>query len=208
MPQFDPGQVRRAVEEVLARPEYREAVPTLRDRALAFVADQLGRLIDLLAGGGRGSLIASLVIVAAAAFVAVLGLRFARSVRRDPEVAAAVAAPTGRDAGAWRSEARGHEQAGRWREALRCHYRALLAELAAAGLIEEIPGRTAREYLSAVAETLPAAAEPMAEATGAFELAWYGSRPVGRSQVAALRAAADQVLAARHRPAPATAAAP
>ena len=51
-----------------------------------------------------------------------------------------------RTAAQWRAEAAAHDAAGRWREALRCRYRALVAELAGRGLVEEIPGRTSGEY--------------------------------------------------------------
>ncbi|MDP8969826.1 MAG: hypothetical protein M3N52_04895, partial [Actinomycetota bacterium] len=108
-PQVDPEQVRRVVQEVLARPEYREAVPTVRERILAFLGDQLGRLLDLLAGSRQGSLIASLLILAAVGFVAFLGVRFGRGLRRDPGVAAAASGPVGRRADEWRADAQEHE---------------------------------------------------------------------------------------------------
>lgn len=186
--------VRRAVAEVLARPEYAEATPSVAGRVRAWLADQLGRLLDAVLGTGQASLVGSLLLVAAVAVVVVLAVRFARSVRRDPGMAVGTAEGVGRAPADWMAEADGHERAGRYREAVRCCYRALVASLAAAGVVDEAPGRTAGEYLAETRHRRPEAGEEVAAVTAVFEAAWYGHAPVDRALLDQVR---DRVEAAR-----------
>ncbi|CAN5795830.1 MAG: DUF4129 domain-containing protein [Actinomycetota bacterium] len=188
--------MRRVTAEVLARAEFVEARPSLWQRALSIVGDFVGRILELLGGGGRGSVIGTLILLGACAAAAVLLWRFSRRVQRSPAPALAATDPIGRSSRQWRAEAGEHETAGRWRAALRCHYRALIADLAAAGLLEEVPGRTSGEYLRVVTDDLPLAADAFAEATGAFESAWYGHAEVTAADVRRVRGASSNVLAA------------
>ncbi|MDP8978533.1 MAG: hypothetical protein M3N17_08160, partial [Actinomycetota bacterium] len=118
----DPERVRRIADEVLSRPEYAAAEPSLVDRARLWVLEGLGRLLDLLFSGGRASLLGTAVLGLAVLTAVVLAARFLRRVRRDPERAAAVSEPAGRRARDWLGDAAHHEEARRWREALRCRY--------------------------------------------------------------------------------------
>jgi len=113
--------------------------------------------------------------------------------RRDPVVVLREHGPT-RSAAEWRAEAAAHEAAGRWRDALRCRYRALVAELAGRGLVEEIPGHTSGEYRQDVKVVFPAASVAFDGATDLFEQAWYGDRPTGRDEQAAFDDLARRVL--------------
>lgn len=78
----------------------------------------------------------------------------------------------------WRSEADEHRRAGRFREALRCRYRALVGDLARRGLIDEIPGRTTGEHRRQVHEVTPVAAATFDRAADLFDGAWYGHADV------------------------------
>src|SRR3546814_7900913 len=69
-----------------------------------------------------------------------------------------------RSPGEWRAMADELEAAGRWKEALRCRHRALVADLVRRGVIPDQAGRTAREYAADVALGLPHAAVPMTDA--------------------------------------------
>jgi hypothetical protein len=80
----------------------------------------------------------------------------------------------------WRDLAENLEAEGRWREALRARYRELVADLAEAGIIDEIPGRTAGEYRQVVAVERPADGAAFNAATGLFEGAWYGGQSTGQ----------------------------
>lgn len=202
-PVVDPETVRRTVDEVLAQPEYAPLEPGLVERALGWLAEQVGRLVELIARGGAGGLVAALLVLAGVVVVVVLAARFTRRLRRDPGAEAPVAGEVGRRAADWHADAAEHEAAGRWRPALRCRYRALVAELAADGLVDEVPGRTTGEYLRQACAALPAAAEPLAAATAAFDAAWYGHAAVDADAVATFRGHAEAVSAAlRGRRAP------
>lgn len=78
----------------------------------------------------------------------------------------------------WRAEADEHRRAGRYRDALRCRYRALVGDLARKGLIDEIPGRTTGEERMQLRVVAPDAAPAFNAAANLFDGAWYGNVPV------------------------------
>ena len=86
----------------------------------------------------------------------------------------AVAIDRSREPTNWRAEADEHRRAGRYREALRCRYRALVGDLARRGLIDEIPGRTTGEERTQLHQLRPDAGSPFASAADLFDGAWYG----------------------------------
>ncbi|MEQ1872908.1 MAG: DUF4129 domain-containing protein [Ilumatobacteraceae bacterium] len=91
---------------------------------------------------------------------------------------AAVAIDRSREPTNWRAEADEHRRAGRYREALRCRYRALVGDLARRGLIDEIPGRTTGEERSQLRQVQPTAGSPFTSAADLFDDAWYGHHAV------------------------------
>ncbi len=96
----------------------------------------------------------------------------------------------------WRSEADAHRRAGRYRESLRCRYRALVGDLARSGLIDEIPGRTTGEERSQLRRVRPAAHSPFSSAADLFDGAWYGRLEVGEGDDDAFIELERQVLQA------------
>lgn len=78
----------------------------------------------------------------------------------------------------WRHEAEEHRRAGRFRDSLRCRYRALVGDLARGGVIDEIPGRTTGEERAQLRRNRPAAATSFSGAADLFDAAWYGALPV------------------------------
>ncbi len=94
----------------------------------------------------------------------------------------------------WLAEAAACEARGDWQAALRARYRALVAELARRGLVDEIPGRTTGEYRAEVAANLPLAAPEFSNATDLFELAVYGHAPTGPEDASRVRQLSDRVL--------------
>ncbi len=194
VPTRDPDQVHRAAREVLSQPEFREAGRPLLSRIWAWLLGRIGELVAALIGTSAGSIVGLLLTLLILGGVAVLALRFARGMTRDPEVAAAIPSAPRRSAEDWRGEAEAHERAGEWRNALRCRYRALVADLAGRGLVEEVPGRTAGEYRGEVQRNAPAAAEAFAGATELFESAWYGRTATGAGEASRFRDLAGRVL--------------
>lgn len=180
-------------EQVLARPEYRENAPGALQRLYDVLQEWLGRALEAIVGSGEQRLLGSIVVAVILALILLLVVRFLRGVRRDPGQDLALSVAPGRPPREWQAEAEEHERAGRWRDAVRCRYRLLLARLAARGLVEEVPGRTSGEYLAEALDGLPAAADDLRAVTVAFERAWYGSRPVEQGEVRAVAEAVDRV---------------
>lgn len=195
VPVTPPADVERITEEVLARPEFLQAQPSWLQQVLRWIFDMVDEFVGTLGGGPRGSAIGTVVLVLIALLLAGVIIRYTRTMRRDRGLDAAVDAPVGRAADQWLEDAVGLEAAGNWRGALRCRYRALVAELAGAGLVEEVPGRTTGEYLAAVEADVPLAAGSFATATRTFESAWYGHADVNRDDVAEFAATAQRSLA-------------
>lgn len=184
--------IRDATARVLADPVYEPARPGALERAGTALVDALARVLETLVSPA-GSGVGVGMLAAAVGLVALVVWRLARRVRRDRGRQAAPGDVGGRTAGDWELEARRHAADGAWNEALRCHYRALLAELVAAGVIHEVAGRTARGYLRDVVAAAPEALGAMTTVTAAFEAAWYDRRAVTARDVTDLRTAAAAV---------------
>jgi hypothetical protein len=190
----DPDQVREVTREVLSRPEFRVPEKSLMERVLDWVLDLVGRLLAALGGSGAGGIVGLVLLGLVLLGVGVLVARFSRGLTPSPEVAAAVPAGRRRSAAEWRAQAEAQERAGAWREAVRSRYRALVADLASRGVVEEVPGQTAGEYRREVGRALPGAAGEFAGATELFEVAWYGHADTGAKEAAHLRDLTDRVL--------------
>ncbi|HEX7166047.1 MAG TPA: DUF4129 domain-containing protein [Acidimicrobiales bacterium] len=195
-PTHDPEDVREAAEEVLSRPEFAEPPKSIYDRVLDALGDAINRVLSTLFEGGRSSVVAWIALTVVVFVIAFLIVKVARAVRRPPpgEPGFTVETDVRRPAVEWDEEAARHAAEGRWRDALRCRYRALVARLASAGAVDEIPGRTAGEYRREVGRTRPQVAPPFAEATDLFERAWYGHRPTGEDDDRRFRELAGRVL--------------
>ncbi|HEX2848912.1 MAG TPA: DUF4129 domain-containing protein [Acidimicrobiales bacterium] len=198
VPPPDPtaGQIRDTAKQILSRPEFRPPVKTLFERIRDALIDQLDRLVSALVGGGRGNVVAWIVLVVGLVAVGYLLYRLLRAVERDRAVAGpgSVVVEERRPAREWLDDAAAYEAAGQWRDAIRARYRALIADLARRGLVDEIPGRTDGEYRLEMRESAPRSADDFAAATDVFEEAWYGNRATGPDQSASLRGLVDRVL--------------
>lgn len=192
-PESDPEAVRDAIDEILARPEFAEEQRTLIERAVDAVVELVGRLLDEALAGASGGPFAWVVVAVLTAAALVFAFRFGRGVQRDPGSATAASVPK-RSAPDWRAEAERHELAGQWRSALRCRWRALVADLADRGFVEEVPGRTAGEYRRQVNVNAPRAATDFDGATSLFESAWYGNGATGAAEAERFTTLADRVL--------------
>ena len=188
------GAVREAADRILARPEFDEDRRSLLQRARDAVIDWFEDLLGELAGGGGGQVVGWVVVVLLTVAAVAFAVRFTRGARRDPGLAPGRPVVPRRTAAEWRAEAEAHEAGGRWRPALRCRYRALVADLAARGLVEEVPGRTAGEYRRQVDAVVPEVAPAFDGATSLFEGAWYGGRSTGAEEAARFRELEARVL--------------
>jgi hypothetical protein len=186
-PQVDPSRVKAVTRQILNRPEFRPPKRNVLQAAWHWVTTELGKLLNSVFGrvGSFGSSWATFLVVVVVAILAI-GLVVLTVRRRGGRSRSRKAGPVvlrrdgpSRSPADWRAEAAAHQAAGRWRDALRCRYRALVAELVGRGLVEEIPGRTSGEYRQDVNAVVPAAGPAFDRATDLFEQAWYGDRPIG-----------------------------
>lgn len=188
----DPDEARRTAEEILARPEYREQQPSLLDRALDALTDLLGRTFAALAGGGAGSVIGLLVTGIVLALALWLLLRALRSSWAGPSGRADRAPVQGTsvldDPARWDAEADRLSGAGDHRGALRCRYRALVADLTRRGALAEPTARTPAEIRDELSGRQPELDPRLDSVTARFEAAWYGGRPVDAAAEAAFAA--------------------
>ena len=189
---MDADEARRRAAAILARAEFRPARPNPLRRVLDPVGRFLARFLSSLGGGsGAGSVVGWVLVVGVAAGLVVLVVR---ALRRRPAAAGAAAGdapPTvvvRRAADEWRAEAAAHAAAGRWREALRCRYRAVVAELADRGVVDDGPATTTGRSRAQVAAGRPELGPAFAEATEAFDRVVYGGAPADAQAVARLDA--------------------
>ena len=101
----------------------------------------------------------------------------------------------------WRQEADEHRSGGRYRDSLRCRYRAIVGDLARRDLIDEIPGRTTGEERAQWADRFPG--DRFRHERGAFDAvadlfdnAWYGCLSVDDDDVTAMIELEAEVLQA------------
>lgn len=73
----------------------------------------------------------------------------------------------------WRRLADEHRRDGRYRDSVRCEYRALVGELARSGHVDEIPGRTSGEEREQVAELAGHVSADFDVAADLFDRAWF-----------------------------------
>lgn len=194
VPGEGPAEARRRAQEILARPELRPEPKPLVERVL----DELGELLDEVAGslGGISPVLAWAIVGVVGGLLGLVLWRAVRALQAEPGARGGVGIDGRRRPPAdWRAEAAAHEAAGRWREALRCSWRAVVAELASLGLLEEVPGRTTGEHRRALARSLPGGAADFSRATRLFEDAWYAAAEVGRAEAVEVRDLGDRVLA-------------
>lgn len=194
----DPERVRDLADRILAEPRYDRPPKSLPDRILEWFGEQLAKVLGSLVGSGAGTVVAWAFVLGAVALVAYLVIRYGRvaSPPRTTEPAPSVMVELTRTPAEWRAEAAALEAQGRWREGLRCRYRAVIAELVRRGAIPDQPGRTAGEYVRDVAAAQPEVAPALAAATELFEAAWYGAVATGPEESARFQSLDAQVLAA------------
>lgn len=202
----DPDEMRRIAEEILARPEFDPPGRPWIERALDAVGRWLEGLLERLsAPAAAGSNAASWVILVGlvaglAAALVLLAQRARRRGRRPRRRKATVAATVTewarpRSAADLAAEADELAAGGRWREALRARYQALVAALAARHVLDDRPSVTTGEHRARVAVGVPPAAPPFADAAELFDRAWYGDQPTGPAEDEAFRSLAGAVLA-------------
>jgi hypothetical protein len=166
------------------------------ERFRTWVGHELGRLIENALGFGPHGLLGALLALLLVGGLVFIIVRSLLATGSNPVREGFVVGGPRRPPEDWLAEAGRREAEGDWRGALRCRYRALVAELARRGLVEEIPGTTTGEYRRAVSSNLPTGGDAFGAATELFELAWYGQEPTNAETAAGFRGLSDRVLEA------------
>jgi hypothetical protein len=199
----DPDAVRAAARDILSQQAYTSHELTWWRQLLYYLAhpwaaltDGIDYVLGALVGGGAGAVVAWIFVVALIAGAVFLIVGVTRTTVHDNVIPVGLAPSTRfRSAAEFLAEAEQAERDGRWRQAIRMRYSALLAELGAAGLVRLRPGRTTGEYLMEVRGNLPAAAESFFDATMVFERAWYGTGQTDERDLSRFKDAASGVNA-------------
>lgn len=198
LPAYDvePDRIGSVAREVLERPRFQQPEPGLLERlqraALEAVAELLGGILT----DGSADLIGWAIAAVAVVALVVLSVRFLRGTRTRgaPGDGDGAAAHRPRPPAEWLEEAERHARAGRIRQASRCRYRGLVAELERRGLLEDRPGRTVGEEARSLGRRRPAVAVPFADAAEVFQRAWYGPEEPYRGDLERLGQLCDAVL--------------
>jgi hypothetical protein len=193
-PEPSAAEIRDTADEILRRAEFQPPKRALPLRIWDWVRETLATFFDRLTSTSGASIVAWLVLIAALVLLALLVRRFRRTLAPNPVATQALITGRRRTAAEWRSEADAHEARGEWRAAMRSRYRALLADLAARGVVDEVPGRTTGDHRRQVDTKLPGAAGDFSGASELFERAWYGDVRTGPEEAARFRELADRVL--------------
>jgi hypothetical protein len=196
----DAAEVRRRASELLSRPPYREGeegpLGAAWRVAREWLAEQLATLLSVFGGD---PLVAWLLVVLGVLLLGVVVWRGTRGLALDRAVDVPATGPAGRPAGAWHADADEHEAAGRWRDAVRCRYRALVGQLVESGVVEDVPGRTVGELDRELGMAAPALAEDVSRAGEVFAAIFYGRQPARAEDARTVAAVAARAAARRVR---------
>jgi hypothetical protein len=194
-----PEDTRQLADDIVARREFRLPEPSVLERIQNWVSDRVNDLLAAAADGGAGSVVGIVVLIVLVGLIVWFVLRLGRTVQADARLPGiTVEGVHRRSPSEWRAEAEAFEAEGAWKEALRSRYRALVGDLVAEGLLEDVAGRTTGELRTDLAGRDPSRSAGFDEATLLFELAWYADRATGPEENArfqALAAAATGVRA-------------
>jgi Domain of unknown function (DUF4129) len=187
-----------AARSELAKNVYAQDRPSLTQRILTWVADQIARALDALASNTPGRWVGLVVI--ALVVVGVIALVRWRSgpMRRTASAEVPMFVGRLRSAAEYRSAADAAAARADWDEAVRQRFRAVVRSLEERDVLEPRPGRTADEAAAQAARAIPACAVELRAAARSFDDVAYGARTRDQAADEALRALDSQL--ARTRP--------
>lgn len=180
-------EARNRAEEILSRDEFSPPEESFVERILGRVGDWLSDFFSFLTfgsgGSGVGTLLGWIIIVALVAFIAVVLLkvdwRRRRRTRSEDEVRTVTVA--GRTAGEWDDLAAAAERDGRWSEAVRARYRAVVARLAGRGIVSDRAATTSGEHRVDVDDRWSDGRSAFDAGAERFDEVWYGGDDAGPS---------------------------
>jgi len=192
----DADTARQWATDELSKGEYHTG-PTLAERLLRWILDQLDQLGNVPAAPGPGPLLIVLVIIAAVvavSFVVAGPVRLSRAARRP---AGDALLDDSRTAEQIRAAALAAAGAGDLTLATAEWFRALVRGMEERTLIDERPGRTADEAADAAGVRLADLADELAGAANTFDALVYGRRQASVDDEARMRDLERRVRQAR-----------
>ncbi|MGH2543163.1 MAG: DUF4129 domain-containing protein [Ardenticatenaceae bacterium] len=192
-----PPDARARLERILSRPEFRPVPPSLWERLVRWLVQQLALLERVPGLATVGDLLTWTIALFSGVIVGAVLLIFIRGLRRNVVVEEEArilpgAIPT--DAGEAQEYAAEAAKAGNFREAMRLLYLAALLHLDEVGLIRFDRALTNREVLATLSGS-SMLHSLLAPVVGQFDRVWYGHAPFGQTeyevvqrQIEALRA--------------------
>ena len=187
-----------AARDEVAKRAYHRHDPSLATRALRWLWNKLGHLLEAGTRHSPGHAVGALLVVAIVAAVIVLILARVGALRRTPRADEAIFGTAETTADDHRKLARQFAASAQWAEAIREHLRAIARELEQRGVLDPRPGRTAAELCREASRELPALARDLSTATSTFESVWYGGRTATADDERLLRDL-DDAIAGSHR---------
>lgn len=189
-PPVDPGRdlAREWARRELSDPVYAKARPGLLQRLVGWVLEQL-RSIDLsssLVADPRTGIVLLVLVAALVVTVVLLRTGRLRGPGRRPS-SEAVLPEQALDAAAYRARADEAAAAGRWADAVRERFRAVVRALEERVVLDERPGRTADEAAREAAGALSGLAGELAAGARLFDDVCYGDRTATPEHDARLR---------------------
>ncbi len=194
-------EIRQKADEILARPEYQEAKPSLVERAFNWIVEKFSEALGGLAGSLPGGTVVGWFVVAIvlASLAYLVWKVYPRgSTRVASDMVDPVIAQSERrvSRSTWLERAAAAEANGDWREATMARYRALVAGLIDRNELNDSPGATSGEYSRSFAGG-DRRSLAFRSVTRRFEDVWYGGAPVDEADPSAVRHADDEVLSGR-----------
>lgn len=173
---LDRDTARRAAAEELSDPKYRDARPNLLQQIGQWLGEQLEKLLNGLSSVVPGGIFGLLlVLVLLIVLVVVVRLRTGR-VARAARSAGAVFGGKRLSADDHRASAAGAAAAGRFGDAVREEFRAVVRALEERALLDARSGRTADEAAAEAGLLLPDVAADLRRGARLFDDVHYGGR--------------------------------
>ncbi|WP_441245845.1 DUF4129 domain-containing protein [Kitasatospora sp. McL0602] len=173
----DRDAARDAARQELLNPAYHRHDPSLLQRVMNWLGDQLDHALSQVGSAAGHSGVTALVLFLVAAAAIAAALRWRLGAPRRAAHSAALFTTTGpRTADQHRATAAAHAAAGAWGEAVREQMRALVRALEERTLLDPRPGRTADEAAAEAGRALPRHAEALTAAARSFDAIAYGDR--------------------------------
>lgn len=195
----DAETARRWAQVELTDPVYHRP-DTLVSIVLRWLADQLAQLEAAAASfDPRAAALLVAVVVLIGAGVALLVAGPVRRARQEGRESVTVFGSDTRSAAELRAAADAHALAGAWGPAVLDRFRAVLRSLEDRALLDERPGRTAREAATEAGARLPDCAADLRRASRLFDDVCYGDAEASPGDDAWLRELDERVAASRPR---------